>query len=325
MKRLFQCFGSVLLLVLLCLPIQASAATKPNYRAMGLLLYKGEPYFKLGKLDKLGRPTWAHIQFHDFIEAKAAKKYKNPTNRINGKTGYMTDYLPGFQGNDNYYLIPSELQQGAMQKVWEPRHLLSTLWTDATSSNTVRNYGLITSYANVEYPMDNRTGLVTLRDYERALDSWPSSSSRYWDSKRGYKRYMVDYKIELLYQGEELVPRQIKLRYVGLTEKGKLKKIDLEGQETFDKYGIATVVIDNIAPNVTIDYLTGVVTGQIYVPRTNPDNSAIEDSYDETEELEVYVDMESGYYYYHVNDPSNYLIMTEKDALEDGYVWDALE
>lgn len=325
MKRLFQGFGYLLLVIFICIPMKVSAATKPNYKVMGLLPYKGEPYFKLGKLDKLGRPTWAHIQFHDFIEARAAKTYKNPTNRTNSPTGNMTDYLPGFQGNDNYYLIPSELQQGAMQKVWEPRHLLSTLWTDATSSNTARNYGLITSYADEGYPMDNRTGLVTLRDYERALDSWPSSSSRYWDSKRGYKRYMVDYKIELLYQGEELVPRQIKLRYVGLTEKGKLKKIDLEGQETFDKYGIATVVIDNIAPNVTIDYLTGAVTGQIYVPQTNPDNSVIEDSYDETEELEVYVDMESGYYYYHVNDPDQYLIMTEKEALGDGYVWDALE
>lgn len=299
--------------------------TKDYYESKGLLPYKGDPYFRLGKLDQLGRPTWAHIQFHDFIEAKAAKGYKNPKVPINGKTGYMTDYLPGFQGNEDYYLIPSELKQGAMQKVWEPRHLLSILWTDSLSANVARNYGLITTYANQGFPIDSRIGLVTLRDYEQALDDWPSSSSSDWDSKTGYNHYMVDYKIELIYHGQELVPRQIKLRYIGLTEQGKLKKMDLPGPESFDQYGIATVVIDNIAPNVTIDYLTGAVTGQVYVPQEDSDRRITDDPYNEEDELEVFVDMDSGYYYYDVSNPDDYWVMTEKEALEDGYVWDALE
>lgn len=319
MKRLIQLIATILTITLFAVSTTVTALTKQDYQKMGLLPYKGEPYFTLGKLDKLGRPTWAHIQFHDFIEAKAAKKYRNPKKKLNGNTGALTDYLPGFQGNNEYYLIPSELNQGHTQKVWSPRKLLSPLWTDNLSSNTVRNYALITSYADNGYPLDKRKGLFRLRDYEKALDDWTSSSSSYWNSKKGHQRYMVDYKIELIYQGEELVPRQLKIRYVGLTEKGKLKKIDLDGAESFDQYGIATVVIDNIAPNVTIDYLTGNALGTVYTPKT--DGMSTDNPSDE----EVYVDIDTGYYYYDVKNPDNYVIMTEREALDDGYIWDALE
>lgn len=322
MKHAFKFFSLFVTMLLLMFALPVNALAKQDYLDKGLLPFKGEPYFKLGKLDKLGRPTWAHIQFHDFIEAKPDKLYKNPKKKLNGNTGYMTDYLPGFQGNDEYYLIPSDWKQGYMQEVWSPRHLLSILWTNY-DANVASNFSLFTSYAVNGFPLDNRTGLVTLRDYERALDDWTSTSSRYWSRQTGHKQYMVDYKIELIYQGDELVPRQIKLRYVGLDEKGKLKKIDLEGEEAFDKNSIATVIIENIAPNVTIDYKTGKVSGNVYIPKSS--NDPTDTTYDETEELYVYVNLDNGYYYYDVDNPDNYLRMIEKEALEEGYIWDAAE
>lgn len=320
MGKSFKNLLLILMVIFFNSSVSVSALTKSEYQEMGLLPFTGEPYFKLGQLDKLGRPTWAHIQFHDFIDAKAAQKYENPKTTRNGNKGHMTDYLVGFTGNDDYFLIPSELEQGYMQKVWEPSQLLNLLWTDPISSNVARNYGLFTSYAYKGYPEDSREGLVTLQDYEQALDAWFSSA---WDPKKGYKRYMIDYKIELIYQEQELVPRQIKIRYVGLTQQGELRKINLDGPEDFDKNGIATVIIDNIAPNVTIDYKTGKVEGNRYVPKHS--SNSTDRNYDETEEHYVYINLDSGYYYYYVDNPDDYLCMVEKEALEEGYIWDSTE
>lgn len=321
MKRICSLLLVLLVIVTIVLPNSAHALSPEDYKTMGLLPYKGKPYFTLGSLDKLGRPTWAHIQFHNFIDAKPDKVYKDPKTPINGKSGYLTDYLPGFKGNDTYYLIPAEFKQGYMQKVWSPSHLLSNLWT-GMGANTVQNYGLLTSYADTGFPSDSRKGLVTLQDYERALDDWLRSS---YNSKKEYQKAdLVDYKIELIYQGDELVPRQIKLRYVGLTKAGKLKKIDLEGEESFDSYGIATVLIDNIAPNVTIDYLTGEVTGQAYVKKEEPANSSSATE-EEDDSDEVYVYHDKGYYYYSAPDDNWDEILTENQAIEEGYAWDSLE
>lgn len=319
MKRLL--IFSFLLAGLFLASSPVRALTASDYQSKGLLPYKEKPYFILGELDRLGRPTWAHIQFHPFIDAKADKNYKDPDKPINGESGKRTDYLPGFQGNDDKYLIPPELNRGYIQKAWSPRSLLSTLWTDSGTANRAQNFGLITTYADEGFARNKPKGLTTLRDYERALDDWISSASR---EKGNKKAYLVDYKIELIYQGDELVPRQIQIRYIGLTKDGKLKKIDLEGEESFDTNGIASVVIENTAPHVTIDYLTGKVTGQVYVP-VQASSASSDTEEDDSLDEEVYVNWDTGYYYYDVDDVTDYDIMTERDAIADGYVWDSLE
>lgn len=306
MKRLVILVTCLLLGLTLVFSNSAHALSQEDYKTMGLLPYTGKPYFTLGSLDELGRPTWAHIQFQSSNDAKPDKVYKNPETALNGKSGNVTDYLPGFKGNDTYYSIPAELKQGESQRVWFSRPLLGIDWI-GFGNDTIQNYGLLTSYAVRGFPNDSRKGLVTLQDYEEALNTW------YYREKKNRKVDLVDYKIELIYQGNELVPRQLKLSYVGLTKNGQLKKIDLEGEESFDANGIATVLIDNIAPNVTIDYLTGEVTGQPYV----------ESEEDDTEEVYVYYGR--GYYYYDAPDDDYDDIMTEKQAIEDGYDWDSLE
>ncbi|MFS1664713.1 hypothetical protein ACLN19_09070, partial [Streptococcus sp. zg-JUN1979] len=120
-----------------------------------------------------------------------------------------------------------------------------------------------------------------------------------------------------------------KLRYVGLNEKGQLKKIDLEGEETFDKHGIATVVIDNVAPHITIDYMTGKVTGDVYVRQESSgskksDSAELDRDYEQYDYC-VYVNEDDGYYDYKGSDSDKYVEMTEREALEEGYVWDAAE
>lgn len=83
--------------------------------------------------------------------------------------------------------------------------------------------------------------------YENRLDSWLATHPNYW----------LDYKVTPLYTGDELIPRQIELQYVGLDDKGQKLEITLGGKETKDSLGITHVVLDNTSPNADIDYTIG--------------------------------------------------------------------
>ncbi len=73
--------------------------------------------------------------------------------------------------------------------------------------------------------------------------------------------FWLDYKVTPIYSGDELIPRQISLQYVGLDESGKLININLGSpKESVDGYGITTVILDNYSKNATIDYLKGTAT-----------------------------------------------------------------
>lgn len=87
--------------------------------------------------------------------------------------------------------------------------------------------------------------------YENRLDSWLATHPNYW----------LDYKVTPVYSGDELVPRQIILQYVGIDESGNLLQINLGSEkETTDGYGITSVILENYSANATIDYLTGMAT-----------------------------------------------------------------
>ncbi|TWS95467.1 hypothetical protein [Streptococcus sp. sy018] len=359
MKRSIKPVIFMIFIACMLLSTKVTALTAQDYENMGLLPYKAKPYFKLGELDKLGRPTWGQGQLSIYTEAKAAETYP-------AESSLQDCDLPGYQVNNDRYLIPTELDQGYIQRVWSQRYLLQHgdfKFRDVM--NFIRNHALITNYTDNGFPLDKRTGLFSISQYEKALVEWMKQKNS--DKKFSKnKSYMVDYKIELIYQGEELVPRQVKLRYVGLTPKGELEKIDLEGKEDFDANGIATVTLDNIAPHVTIDYLTGEVTaGEVFVSVNTeteddveivyvddksshyyfddnkefeengnkylamPEPEAIDKGYEYFYDDDVYVDTETGYYYYYEvksgTDIDDYVYMTERAAIVDGYVWDAAE
>lgn len=311
MKKIVTLLASLLLVLMV---FSDTTSAEQSTTEGKTLKFTGDPHFILGPLDEHSRPTYAHIQFHDFIDARSPK-YKDPEKPINGSTGMRTDYLPGYLGNPSY--VVEDLGNGRKHNkpVWQPRSLLSSSWTDVSYSNRARNFGLITTYADEGYDFEIGLKPGMLSYYEMKLSDWLADDSKKLD--------MIDYRIELIYEGDELVPRKIKLSYVGLTEKGKLKKIDLDGEETFDKRGIATVMIDNSAPNVTIDYKTGKTEGEIYVPPVVTPVEEIEIiEYEET----VYVNWETGEYHYDIpfnaSEPDKtiyYDEMSEDEAIEDGY------
>ena len=87
--------------------------------------------------------------------------------------------------------------------------------------------------------------------YEKRLDSWLATHPNYW----------LDYKVTPVYTGDELIPRQVILQYVGIDQEGNLLRINLGSpKESVDAYGITTVTLDNYSKNATIDYLKGTAT-----------------------------------------------------------------
>ncbi|TWT12222.1 hypothetical protein [Streptococcus sp. sy004] len=218
MKRFIKPVIFIVFIACLLLSTKVTALTAQDYENMGLLPYKAKPYFKLGELDKLGRPTWGQGQLSIYTESKAAETYP-------AESSLQDCDLPGYQVNNDRYLIPIELDQGYIQEVWSKRSLLSTrdFNLDKTAMLT-RNHALITNYTDNGFPLDKRTGLFSISQYEKALVEWMKQKNSDKKQFSKNKSYMIDYKIELIYQGEELVPRQVKLRYVGLAPKGKLEK-----------------------------------------------------------------------------------------------------
>ncbi|NQG20113.1 hypothetical protein HO710_09150 [Streptococcus suis] len=84
--------------------------------------------------------------------------------------------------------------------------------------------------------------------YENRLDSWLATHPNYW----------LDYRVTPIYRGDELLPRQIELQYVGIDQAGNLLEIRLGSEkEIVDTYGITRVVLENYSENAEIDYLTG--------------------------------------------------------------------
>ena len=76
-----------------------------------------------------------------------------------------------------------------------------------------------------------------------------------------HPNYWLDYKVTPVYTGDELIPRQVVLQYVGIDQEGNLLCINLgSSKESVDAYGITTVTLVNYSKNATIDYLKGTAT-----------------------------------------------------------------
>ncbi|HGK8289284.1 TPA: DNase Mf2, partial [Streptococcus pyogenes] len=87
--------------------------------------------------------------------------------------------------------------------------------------------------------------------YENRLDSWLALHPDFW----------LDYKVTPIYSGNEVVPRQIELQYVGIDSSGELLTIRLNSnKESIDENGVTTVILENSAPNINLDYLNGTAT-----------------------------------------------------------------
>ncbi|VTS40529.1 streptodornase A type SdzA [Streptococcus pseudoporcinus] len=204
----------------------------PSAISNKILPFTGEYQLQLNDLDNLHRATSSHIQLQDRHETKDKRT------KINyDPVGWHNYQFPYGDGTKKAWVM----NRG---------HLVGYQFCGL--NDEPRNLVAITTWLNTgAYTGTNDSNPDGMLYYENRLDSWLALHPDFW----------LDYKVTPIYQGNELLPRQIELQYVGIDSSGKLLPINLNSaKEHRDQNGVTTVVLENTAPNVNLDYLTGTAT-----------------------------------------------------------------
>ncbi|GAO99220.1 DNA/RNA non-specific endonuclease [Fructobacillus ficulneus] len=200
-----------------------------------ILTFTGKRQLVLGNLDSLGRATFSHIQLQDKDEPKA-------------KRTTLTYNPVGWHNFKFYY-------GAGAKKAWlmNRGHLVGYQFSGI--NDEARNLVPETAWFNAgNYTGMNDGNPDSMLYYENRLDSWLSNHPNYW----------LDYQVTPLFTGDELVPRQVELAYVGLDANGQPLTIQLgSAKESTDAAGVTHVTLDNSSPNAQIDYATGRATNTI--------------------------------------------------------------
>ena len=215
-----------------CIQGAQAQQTGLDYQSLNLLPFTGNNQLVLGEFDHLGRATSAHIQLQDKDEHKQKREPRlkhNPVGWHNYKIAY---------GN-----------KGKKAWLFHRGHLIGYQFSGLT--NEGKNLVPLTAWTNTgNYKGTTDSNVEGMLYYEKRLDSWLATHPNYW----------LDYKVTPVYTGDELIPRQVTLQYVGIDRDGNLLPINLSSpKESVDAYGITTVTLDNYSKNATIDYLKGTV------------------------------------------------------------------
>jgi DNA-entry nuclease len=205
-----------------------SSKDSTNVQVSGALPYKKKKQLVLGKVDILGRATSAHIQL---------KNSDEPTIKRNSRIN--VDPV----GWHNYKL---EVIKGKKVWVMNRGHLVGYQFSglNDVKENLVPETAWFNQGAYDHMDDSNQNAMLY---YENRLDKWLLQHPK--DS--------LDYLVTPIYQGSELIPRQIKLEYVGYNENGQLESIHLGSTLENTKGVITVVILDNTAPNLVIDYQSG--------------------------------------------------------------------
>ncbi|HEM3651474.1 TPA: DNA/RNA non-specific endonuclease [Streptococcus suis] len=311
MKKLRIICLFILVFVFSGIPVHANQ-TNIDYPSLNLLTFKKEKQLVLGEFDNLGRATSAHIQLQDKDEPKKRREPKikyNPVGWHNYKLAY---------GN-----------QGKKSWLFNRGHLIGYQFSGLKDEG--KNLVPLTAWTNSgHYKGTNSNNSEGMLYYEKRLDSWLATHPNFW----------LDYQVKPIYTGNELMPRQVVLQYVGLDESGNLINIQFSGsKESVDSNGITTVVLENYSKNATIDYLKGTATPSL-VPteessQSSYSSSAVESQPSESVETSqpatqlatvVYIARNGSadvYWYSKENMPSNtnlskVIDMSEEEALSLG-------
>ena len=195
----------------------------------GILQFTGQFQLKLGKKDKYGRATAAHIQLQNSHKPDKTKEEKVKYSPI-GWHNYKFYYD---NGRDRAWLM----NRG---------RLISYQFSGLTDEG--RNLAPLTAWlTSGSFKGSDDSNPDSMLFYENRLAQWLSEHPDYW----------LDYKVTPIYTGDELLPRAIELQYVGLDSDGNLITIQLGGKENFDQDGMTHVLLDNTSPNAALDYRTG--------------------------------------------------------------------
>lgn len=244
LKNVIVAIVSVFMFLVVVQGAQAQQ-TGLDYQSLHLLPFNGNKQLVLGDFDHLGRATSAHIQLQDKDEPKKKREPRlsyNPVGWHNYKIAY---------GN-----------KGKKAWLFHRGHLIGYQFSGLT--NEGKNLVPLTAWTNTgNYKGTADSNVEGMLYYEKRLDSWLATHPHYW----------LDYKVTPFYAGDELIPRQVILQYVGIDQEGNLLRINLGSpKESVDAYGITTVTLDNYSKNAAIDYLKGTAKPSL-VP-TEPSSQA---------------------------------------------------
>ncbi|MEN4314831.1 DNA/RNA non-specific endonuclease [Streptococcus pyogenes] len=194
-----------------------------------VLPFTGDYQLQLGNLDILNRATSSHIQLQD--------KHETKDNRT--KIGYDP------VGWHNYQFPYGD----GIKTSWVMNRGYLVGYQFCGLNDEPRNLVTMTAWLNTgAYAGANDSNPEGMLYYENRLDSWLALHPDFW----------LDYKVTPIYSGDELLPRQIELQYIGIDSSGELLTIRLNSdKESIDQNGVTTVILENVAPNLTLDYLTG--------------------------------------------------------------------
>ncbi|MDR1567649.1 MAG: DNA/RNA non-specific endonuclease [Streptococcaceae bacterium] len=197
------------------------------------LVFINKKQLVLGELDSLGRATNAHIQLRDSDEPTKKREPRLTYNPV-GWHNYKFSY---------------KASDGTQKKAWlfNRGHLIGYQFSGLNDES--RNLVPETALLNAgNYSGMNSSNTNAMLYYENQLDNWLSN----------HPNYYLDYQVTPLYQRDELIPRYIRLAYVGIDENAEPLKITLSTKKEVEGSYQATVVyLKNESANATINYLDG--------------------------------------------------------------------
>ncbi|WP_373750349.1 DNA/RNA non-specific endonuclease [Weissella soli] len=200
------------------------------------LKYTTKKQLKLGNLDRYQRASTAHIQ----VSANQLPRLERTA----------LTYNP--IGWHNYHL---SFDKNSTKKAWlfDRGHLIG--YELSGLNNVPRNLTIETHYLNAGSVNGlNANNINGMLFYENKLTTWVKNNPS----------YRLDYQVTPQYSGAELIPRHVRLTYVGYSNNGKLLAIKLgSSKEKRNSNGTTTVTLDNVSFNAKINYTTGTATGII--------------------------------------------------------------
>ncbi|MDO4872764.1 MAG: DNA/RNA non-specific endonuclease [Carnobacterium sp.] len=265
-----------------------------------LLPFKKEKQLVLGELDKLERSTSAHIQLNIKDKPKAKREPKISVDSV---------------GWHNYKMPIDDSGSGKEAWLMNRGHLVGYQFSGL--DNELRNLTPMTALLNTGSLSDkdsaNQTAMLF---YENNLADWINAHPNDW----------LDYKVTPIYEGDELIPRQVELQYAGIKSDGTLMKISFgTKQEKMDEEGVTHVILENTSPNAKIDYATGNAEPLFAKKKVETTEAT---SVNQEEKITVYVANKGKsdvYWYYKENMPGNtnkknIVEMTEAEAKRQGKI-----
>lgn len=216
-----------------------TATGNPETQVQGLngtvqrpLPYASERKMVMASLDHLGRARDSHIQLSN-AEEPTAKRSERLT------------YDPVGWHNFKFWYSESGEQTGSKQAWLMARgHLVGYQFSGL--NDEARNLVPETDWMNSgNYSGMDEGNTASMLYYENHLDSWLAT----------HPNFRLDYQVTPLYAQDELIPRKVRLAYVGYDDAGKRIQIKVGGGREESGTDDATIVyLDNTSPNATINY-----------------------------------------------------------------------